>query len=225
MRFERSPSSMNGPSTGKSSGRSVSISSAKEREIAVAESLRKTYKYKLKPTPEQERELEAVLGAAATLYNIGVRATHHCLATARRHPHTLRAGSRVEGHARGAARIRGHPQPCLAGCAGAARQDVSGVLPPREGGETPGFPRFKGAIASTVSPTRSSATGPRWTMASWCCPRLGVSPCAGAAHWKGRPRPSRSAKKRMAGTSASPVRMCQCSRCRRRARRRALIWG
>ena len=35
--------------------------------------------------------------------------------------------------------------PCLARCAGAARQDVSGVLSPGEVGEKAGFPRYQGA--------------------------------------------------------------------------------
>src|SRR5258706_6927754 len=42
---------------------------AQRREIAMPESLRKSYKYKLKPTPEQERALTEVLWRCRTLYN------------------------------------------------------------------------------------------------------------------------------------------------------------
>ena len=36
------------------------------------QAVRKTYQYKLKPTPVQERELERVLWACRTLYNVAL---------------------------------------------------------------------------------------------------------------------------------------------------------
>src|SRR5262249_6476252 len=39
------------------------------RRVAMAETVRKTYKEQLRPTPQQERELERVLWRCRTLYN------------------------------------------------------------------------------------------------------------------------------------------------------------
>ena len=40
-------------------------------------------------------------------------------------------------------------------------------------GEKAGFPRFQARTATTPSPTKSLATGPRWTMASWSLSKIG----------------------------------------------------
>ena len=91
-----------------------------------------------------------------------------------------RAGSGVEGHSRGVAGIRGHPQPYPAGRAGPAGQDLSGVLPPGPARREGRLPAFQGrATATTPSPTRSTATARGWTMASWCSSKIGRI----SVHW------------------------------------------
>src|SRR5262245_26416643 len=72
LRYAPSLSSMNGLSTGRWSGRFVSMWSGtkvRSSEVAVSESVRKTYQEKLRPTPAQERALEAVLWRCRVLYN------------------------------------------------------------------------------------------------------------------------------------------------------------
>ena len=155
--------------------------------------MRKTYKYKLKPTPAQERELGRVLGLCRCLYNTALEQRITPGSGARLRP-AVSARSRTQRHPRRDAGVRGHPLSCLARCAGAAGQDLSGVLPPREGGQKAGFPRFQGRNRYHSFTYKEFGNGARWTMAFWSCPRSGASPCAGLAHWRGHPRRSRSAR-------------------------------
>ena len=175
--------------------------------------MRKTYKYKLKPTPEQERELGRRAWPVSLALQHGLGATHQ-------RPGNERA-SRVSRYQQEAELkdIRAampeyarHPLACLARRAGAARQDLSGVLSPGASGRESGLSALSGQRPlHSLHLQGVSAMGRRWTMASWSSPRSGASPCAGRAHWRARPRPSRSAGKRMAGMSASPARMCRYS--------------
>ena len=120
----------------------------------------------------------------------------------------------LKGPAGGVPGVRGHPQPCLAGCAGAARQGLSSVLPAYPQGDA-GLPALSGRDRFNSFTYKSSATGATSRItAFWCSRRLAGWPCAGVARWRGRPRRSRSGGKPMAGMSASPVPMCPCSPCR-----------
>ena len=59
-----------------------------------------------------------------------------------------------------------------------------------EAGKTPGYPRFHGRdrYNSFTYPQVGEHGGARWTMASWSCPRSGVSPCAGRRPLEGTPK-------------------------------------
>jgi hypothetical protein len=62
--------------------------------------------------------------------------------------------------------------------------------------------------ATTASPTSSSATVPRWRMASWSSRGRGGSPSGGRVRLRARPGRSPSAGKRAAGMSVSAVPRC-----------------
>ena len=190
------------------------------------QTVRKTFKYKLKPTPKQERELGRVLGLCRWLYNTALEQRIIAWQRARVSVSRYQQEAELKDIRAAFPEYAAIHSPCLARCAGAARQDVSGVLSPGARRERKQASRaIRRVPATTPSPTRSLATARRWTTASWSSPRLGASPCAGLARWRARPRRSRSAGKRMAGMSASPAPMCRYSPCRRLDRRRALTLG
>lgn len=145
-------------------------------------SLRKTYKYKLKPTSEQERRLEDILWRCRRLYNTALeqritlwkqRGVSLCAYTQSAELPDLRA-----------------TLPDYAAIHSQVLQDVLARLEKTyqaffrrvKTGQTPGFPPFRGATATTVSPTSNSATALLWTMASWCCRKSGAWRCAGHGH-------------------------------------------
>jgi hypothetical protein len=118
---------------------------------------------------------------------------HHGLDTVPRLAHALPAGSRTQGHPRGHAGVRRHPQPCAARRARPPGHDLSGVLPAGAGGcrrvqagaggcrraSGRGARASGGASAPTRSPTRRTATAPGWRTAVWCCRRSDASPWGG----------------------------------------------
>src|SRR5262245_16792742 len=101
--------------------------------------VRKTFKYKLVPTPTQERELGRVLGLCRWLYNT---ALEQRIIVYRRGAVSL---SRYQQEAelkdlRAAfPEYAAHPYPCVTGRAGAAGEDVSGILSSDEGGREGGL--------------------------------------------------------------------------------------
>ena len=121
--------------------------------------------------------------------------------------------------------IQRSPQPGLAGRGAARRSRLPSLLSPGEGGRDTGLsPLPRTRTATTVSPIRNMATGPRWITASWSCRRSGASPSAGLGQWRARPRRSRSAGKRTAGRSASRAPTCRRSHLRHRAGDRDRPW-
>ena len=167
------------------------------------QSVRKTYKYKLKPTPEQERALDRTLMLCRSRLQRRCGRAPGSLAHARRLGQLLSTASGVARHQGGHARIRRGQRSGLARCRVAGRPSVSGILSAHAGMADAGvsalpWPR----AATTASPIHRSAAW-RATLDNSFLPlqdRAG-SPCAGHARWKARPRPSRSAGKRTAGTS------------------------
>src|SRR5262249_53255074 len=143
----------------------------------------------------------------------GVGAAHYCLATLPPLGLTGRAGSGVEGYSGGVSSVCGHPLARLARRAGTARQGVSSVLPSVFRASKP-----RGAATRSCS-KKNTATAPLVITAFWCSPRLGVSASAARARWREHLRRSRSAAKRTAGTSPSPVPRCPSTPCRRPAKR------
>ena len=126
------------------------------------QTVRKTYKYKLNPTAQQERELARVLRLCRALYNTALEQRVTAWQRSRVSPLTFPARGGVEGYSRRPSRVRGYPLARVARCAGAAGEDLSGVLSPpasrRESG-LPALPRPR--RATTPSPTKSLAMGPR----------------------------------------------------------------
>jgi putative transposase len=75
----------------------------------------------------------------------GAGTTHDVVAAGAGHQRNpLPAGSRAEGGARGLSRVRGPPQPYLAGGAGPAGHDLPGVLPPPPSGRETGLSALPG---------------------------------------------------------------------------------
>src|SRR5262249_7801323 len=123
----------------------------------------KTYQYKLQATPAQIRALEAVLWRCRVLYNT---ALEQRLTWWRR------------GQGRSATRFQQEAElkelreafPEYAAIHSHVLQDVRAPLERTsqaffrrgQAGQTPGFPRFQAAGASTRSATRSMATGRTW---------------------------------------------------------------
>ena len=122
------------------------------------ESLRKAYKYKLRPTPEQARQLEQTLWRCRTLYNTAleerITAYRRCGVTLTCYQQQaelpdLKAAFPEYGDI--------HSQ---------VLQDVLERLDTTyqaffrriKAGQTPGFPRSRGATAITASPTSSMVT-------------------------------------------------------------------
>jgi hypothetical protein len=187
------------------------------------ESLRKAYKYKLRPTPEQARQLEQTLWRCRTLYNTAleerITAYRRCGVTLTCYQQQaelpdLKAAFPEYGDI--------HSQ---------VLQDVLERLDTTyqaffrriKAGQTPGFPRSRGATAITASPTSSMATARGSTMAFWYSPRLAAWQSAGHVPMdpgKAFPRLSRSAAKSTAGMSRSRVRMCRRSPCHQRDKKR-----
>ncbi len=173
------------------------------------ETVAKTYKEKLKPTPAQERWLEEVLWRCRTLYNTALE--QRITAWERRRVAVTRYQQEAELKAIRAdfpeyAAIHSH---VLQDVLAAARQDLSSVLPSARQWREARLSALPGAQPlALASPTRSMATAPSWIMASWCSPRSGASPCVGRVPSKAPSRPSPYAKRRTAGTSASPVPRC-----------------
>ena len=99
-------------------------------------------------------------------------------------------------------------------------------------GETPGYPRFAGVHrhnrftdnSCTDQHCGNGATLDKGFLVLSKIGRIAVRPCAGAARWRARPRPSRSAGKRVGGRCPSPALLCQYTPCPLPARRSASIW-
>jgi putative transposase len=142
----------------------------------------KTYQEKLRPTPKQERELEHVLWHCRALYNTALE--QRITAWQRCHLSVTRYEQEAELKATRAA------FPEYAAIHSHLLQDVLARLDKTyqaffrrlERGEKAGFPAIRVRTATTRSPSKSTATGPGSTMASWFCPRLGASASAGRAH-------------------------------------------
>src|SRR5262249_38716707 len=157
-------------------------------EQTLTVTVRKTFTYKLQPTPAQEQALAFVVRRCRELYNAGLHerrdAWQQCgvRITAANQSAQLPAIKEVRPEYREV-----HSQ---------VLQDVLTRLDRAfqaffrriKAGETPGYPRFQGATATTPSPTSNSATAPPWTRASWSCPRSAGSPYAGPARWRAPPR-------------------------------------
>jgi putative transposase len=133
--------------------------------------VRKTFKYRLKPTPEQERELVRVLGLCRALYNTALE--QRIIAYQRRHVSLARYQQEAE-----LKDIRAE-MPEYAAIHSHVLQDVLARLDKTYqaffrrlmAGEKAAFLATRAATAGIPSPTKSLATGPRWTMGSWFCPR------------------------------------------------------
>lgn len=123
--------------------------------------VRKTFNEKLRPTPEQERALDAVVWRCRDLYNTALE--QRITAYQRRRVSVSRFEQEAE-----LKDIRAE-MPEYAAIHSHVLQDVLARLDKTyqaffrriQRGEKAGFPRFKGAIASTPSPSRSSAMGLR----------------------------------------------------------------
>ena len=130
------------------------------------------------PTPAQVQQLEETLWRCRTLYNV---ALEQRITLWKQRGVTL---TRYEQEAElkdlraGLPRIRRHPLPCLAGCAGAPGPCLSSLLPAgprrsnRQDRQKSGLSPLPGplrAIAIIASPGRNMATGCGWTTVSWCC--------------------------------------------------------
>ena len=170
--------------------------------------VRKTYIYKLEPTPKQERELGRVLGLCRWLYNTALeqRITlwkHHGVSLSRYQQEAELKDLRAA-------------MPEYAAIHSHVLQDVLARLDKtyqaffrRVKQEESGLSALSGrALATTRSPTRSSGTGPRWTMASSSSRRLGALLCVGPGRSKGRPRPSPSPKRQTGGMF---LLLCRCT--------------
>ena len=122
-------------------------------------------------------------------------AAHHRLAAPPRLRLALRAGSRAQGDSGRVPRVRRHPlatscKTCWRGSTRPIRR--SSVA--SSGARRRASRASRGAIATTPSPSRSTATAHGWIMAFWSSPRSGASASIGLARSRARPRPSRSRK-------------------------------
>ena len=184
--------------------------------------LRKTYKEKLRPTPAQERALEEVLWRCRDLYNAALE--QRITAWQRRRVSVSRYEQEAE-----LKDIRAEfpeyaaihsPRPARR--AGAAGQDLSGVLPSRPARREGGLPALQGAQSLPLlhlQGVRQRRAAGQWLAGAVA--RSGASACTGPARSRARPRPSRSRKRRMAGMWRSPAPTCRRIRCRQPGRRRA----
>ena len=185
------------------------------------QTVRKTFKYKLKPTPEQERAMGFVVRRCRELYNAALQ---------ERRDAWQKCGVSVTVASQSAQlpEVK-EVRPEYRDIHSQVLQDVLTRLDRAfqrffarvKNGETPGYPRFQGVGRYNSFTYKQFGNGASSTMASWSFPRLGALPFAGAARWRARPRPSRSAGKRTGGMSVSPAPMCRYSRSRQRGRRRA----
>jgi putative transposase len=131
-------------------------------------SLHKAYKYKLKPTPEQERQLEQTLWRCRTLYNTAleerITAYRRCGVTLTAYQQMAELKDlRAEMPEYGA--MHSHIlQDVL------ARLDTTyqAFFRRLKAGQTPGFPAFRRATATTRSPTSNMATAHGWTTDASC---------------------------------------------------------
>ena len=187
------------------------------------QTVRKTFKYKLKPTPEQERALDRTLMLCRHLYNAAVEERRDAWQKCGVSRHLLPAEGRIARHQRGDAGIRRGPLPGLAGRGAAGRPRLPGVLSPGAGGRDAGLSPLPGTRTATTRFTYNKLATRRRTLDNGflVLSKIGRIAVRWSRPLRARPRPSRSVARRMAGTSASPVPMCQYSPCRRPDRRRA----
>ena len=152
----------------------------------------------------------------------------------------LSAGSGAEGTSRRAPGVCRHPRPCPARHAGAARQDLPGVLPPPGDWCDGRISTLPGAHPLPLLHLqgvgqRSRAMAPASITARSCSARLGALRCTGPGLCRARSRPSRSPKtvalssrsprRPMGGMAPARARTCQRDRFLRRDRRRAETLG
>jgi transposase len=154
-------------------------------------SLRKTFKYKLQPTATQERELERVLGLCRRLYNVAleqrITAWQRCQVSISRYEQEAELkGIRADFPEYAA--IHSH---LLQDVLARLDKTYQAFVRRLQRGERAGFPRFRVAIASTASPSRSTATARDWITALLSSPRSGASVSTGPGQSMARPRPSR----------------------------------
>jgi transposase len=148
------------------------------------QTVRKTFKYKLTPRPEQERELERVLGLCRALDNTALEQRITAWQVVRVSVSRFQQEAELKD-------IRADT-PEYAAIHSHVLQDVLARLDKTyqvffrrvQAGRKRAFRTTKDTTAGTRLPTKSSATAPRWTMASSLCRRSGASPYAGVSgHW------------------------------------------
>jgi putative transposase len=181
----------------------------------MSESLRKAYKYKLKPTPEQERVLAETLWQCRRLYNT---ALEQRITAYRRCGVSL---SQDEQSAELPDLKAAFPE--YANINAQVVQDVLARLDKTyqaffrrvKAGQTPGYPRFQGADRwhSFTYKQVGEHGGARLDNGFLVLSKIGRVAVRWSRPLKGTQKPSRSAGKPMAGTSASRAQTYPCNPC------------
>jgi putative transposase len=174
-------------------------------------SICKTYKYKLKPTSQQERLLGRTLMLCRDVYNAAVEERREAWRMRGVSIGYYQQQSELPSVKEGMPEYREVNAQVLQDVVLRVDRAFQAFFRRLKDGEAPGYPRLHGRYRynSFTYPQVGEHGGARldsgWIMAFWSCPRSGVSPFVGRAHWRERSRPLRFGGKQMAGMSVAPV--------------------
>src|SRR5215510_9708355 len=181
----------------------------------------KTYKEKLRPTPAQERELERVLWRCRALYNTALEQR----ITAYQRCHVSRSRYEQEAELKDIradfpeyAAIHSH---VLQGVLARLDKTYQAFFRRMKAGERAGFPRYQAHTRYHSFTYKEYGNGATLDNGYLVLSKIGRVAVRWSRPIEGAPRQSRSAVKRMAGTSASCAPMCRRNRSPPPGRKRA----
>ncbi len=187
---------------------------------------RKTYKEKLRPTPARERALEEVLWRCRELYNTALEQRITAWQLRRVSVSRYQQEAELKEIRAEFPEYAAIHSPHLARRVGAARQDLSGILPSHPTGREGGLPRFKGRTRFHSFTFKEYGNGARLDNGALVLSKIGRIRVHWIAPARGDAQDRHDLQRGRWLVCRDLVRgRARCSRCRRRARRRASTWA